>query len=40
MGLWREVYMRDSGPVTIRYPQVFTHFPMTSLDASESHRRS
>ena len=27
MGLWRDVYLRPSGPVTIRYPQVITHFP-------------
>src|ERR1700690_2545992 len=26
MGLWREVYLRQSGPVTIRHPQVVTHF--------------
>jgi exo-1,4-beta-D-glucosaminidase len=32
MGLWRPVYLQDSGPVAIRYPQVVTHFPTTSLD--------
>jgi len=32
MGLWRPVYLQDSGPVAIRYPQVITHFPTTSLD--------
>src|ERR1700722_12907982 len=32
MGLWREVYLQDSGPVRIRYPQVVTHFPSTSLE--------
>lgn len=32
MGLWRPVYLQDSGPVAIRYPQVMTHFPATSLD--------
>ncbi|MFY9805064.1 MAG: sugar-binding domain-containing protein [Candidatus Acidiferrales bacterium] len=32
MGLWRPVYLQQSGPVAIRYPQVVTHFPTTSLD--------
>ena len=32
MGLWRPVYLQDSGPVAIRHPQVVTHFPTTSLD--------
>jgi exo-1,4-beta-D-glucosaminidase len=27
MGLWREVFLRASGPVTVRYPFVRTHFP-------------
>ena len=27
LGLWRSVYLRASGPVEIRYPQVITHFP-------------
>ncbi len=31
MGLWREVYLRESGPVTLRYPAVFTHFTDDSL---------
>ncbi|MGA8037965.1 MAG: sugar-binding domain-containing protein [Candidatus Acidiferrales bacterium] len=31
MGLWREVYLRQSGPVTLRYPAVFTHFTDDSL---------
>src|SRR6202522_148339 len=31
MGLWRPVYLQPSGPVAIRYPQVITHFPTTSL---------
>ena len=26
MGLWRDVYLRATGPVEIRYPQVVTHF--------------
>ena len=35
MGLWREVYLRASGPVTIRYPQVVTHFAAGSLDRAD-----
>jgi exo-1,4-beta-D-glucosaminidase len=35
MGLWREVYLRQSGPVTIRYPQVITHFPAGSLEHAD-----
>ena len=35
MGLWRDVYLRPSGPVTIRYPQVITHFPAASLDRAD-----
>ncbi len=31
MGLWREVYLRTSGPVTIRLPHVVTHFGAGSL---------
>ncbi len=31
MGLWREVYIRHSGPVTVRYPVVITHFTDDSL---------
>jgi exo-1,4-beta-D-glucosaminidase len=31
MGLWRPVDLQSSGPVAIRYPQVITHFPTTSL---------
>jgi exo-1,4-beta-D-glucosaminidase len=31
MGLWREVYLRATGPVEIRSPQVITHFPDKSL---------
>lgn len=27
MGLWRDVYLRVTGPVKISYPQVVTHFP-------------
>jgi exo-1,4-beta-D-glucosaminidase len=31
MGLWREVFLRTSGPVTIRFPRVVTHFSAGSL---------
>ncbi len=31
MGPWREVYLRSTGPVEIRDPQVITHFPDKSL---------
>ena len=31
MGLWRGVYLRSTGPVEIRYPQVVTHFPGATL---------
>jgi exo-1,4-beta-D-glucosaminidase len=31
MGLWRDVYLRESGPVAVRYPAVFTHFTDASL---------
>jgi exo-1,4-beta-D-glucosaminidase len=31
MGLWREVYLKQSGPVTLRAPAVFTHFTDDSL---------
>jgi exo-1,4-beta-D-glucosaminidase len=32
MGIWRDVYITASGPVTIRYPQVITRFDLPSLD--------
>jgi len=35
MGLWRDVYLRPSGPVTIRYPQVITHFPAASPERAD-----
>jgi exo-1,4-beta-D-glucosaminidase len=35
MGLWRGVYLRQSGPVTVRYPQVITHFSDGSLDRAD-----
>jgi len=31
MGIWGDVYLTSSGPVSVRYPQVATHFPNTSL---------
>jgi exo-1,4-beta-D-glucosaminidase len=31
MGLWREVFLRSTGAVEIRDPQVITHFPEKSL---------
>ncbi len=35
MGLWRDVYLRVTGPVKIAYPQVVTHLPQNSLDLAE-----
>lgn len=35
MGLWGDVYLTTSGPVTVRYPQVITHFPTDSLDTAQ-----
>jgi exo-1,4-beta-D-glucosaminidase len=35
LGLWRPVYLRASGAVTIRDPQAVTHFPDGSLDRAE-----
>jgi len=35
MGLFGDVYVTESGPVAIRYPQVATHFPGASLDRAE-----
>jgi exo-1,4-beta-D-glucosaminidase len=31
MGLWRDVYLTASGPVTVRFPQAITHFPDDTL---------
>jgi exo-1,4-beta-D-glucosaminidase len=31
MGLWRDVYLTSSGPVSVRFPQVITHFTDDSL---------
>jgi exo-1,4-beta-D-glucosaminidase len=35
LGLWRKVYLRASGAVRIRYPQVVTHFPYGSADRAD-----
>ena len=35
MGLWRGVYLQLSGPVTIRNPQVVTHFVPGSLESAD-----
>ena len=32
MGIFRDVYLTSSGPVTLRYPQVVTHLDLPSLD--------
>ena len=34
MGLYRDVYLTTSGPVTVRYPQVVTKFDLPSLDTA------
>jgi exo-1,4-beta-D-glucosaminidase len=31
MGVFRDVYLTTSGPITLRYPQVVTHFDLPSL---------
>ncbi len=35
MGLWREVSLRSTGPVVIRYPQVTTHLPSAPLGPAD-----
>jgi exo-1,4-beta-D-glucosaminidase len=35
MGIFREVFITTSGPVTLRYPQVATHFSSLSLETAE-----
>jgi exo-1,4-beta-D-glucosaminidase len=35
MGIFREVFITTSGPVTLRYPQVVTHFASPSLDTAQ-----
>jgi exo-1,4-beta-D-glucosaminidase len=32
MGIFRDVYLTSTGPVTLRYPQVVTHLELPSLD--------
>ena len=32
MGIFRDVYLTSSGPITLRYPQVITHFDLPSLE--------
>src|SRR3989442_5734271 len=34
MGIFRDVYITTSGPVTLRYPQVITHFDLPSLEVA------
>jgi len=34
MGIFRQVYLTTSGPVTLRYPQVITHFDLPSVDTA------
>jgi exo-1,4-beta-D-glucosaminidase len=35
MGLFGDVFLQASGPVTIRHPEVITHFPDASLDRAD-----
>ncbi len=35
MGLWREVYLTSSGPVSVRNPQVLTKLDLPSLSSAE-----
>jgi exo-1,4-beta-D-glucosaminidase len=34
MGIFRDVYLTSSGPVTLRYPQAVTHFDLPSLETA------
>src|SRR5438477_4492690 len=34
MGIFREVYVTTSGPLTLRYPQVVTRFDLPSLETA------
>jgi len=34
MGIFREVYLTTSGPLTLRYPQVVTHFDLPLLETA------
>ena len=35
MGIYRDVYLVSSGPVTVRHPQVVTHFTNSTLEKAE-----
>lgn len=35
MGVWGDVYLTTSGPVSVRYPQVTTHFPDKTLQQAD-----
>jgi len=35
MGIWGDVYLTFSGPVTVRYPQVITHLAPDSTDSAQ-----
>jgi exo-1,4-beta-D-glucosaminidase len=35
LGLWRNVYLTDTGPVTVRHPEVITHFTGDDLVTAE-----
>ncbi|HVO62439.1 MAG TPA: hypothetical protein VMT53_15995 [Terriglobales bacterium] len=35
MGLWRNVYLAESGPLSVRYPEVATHFSDDSLQQAD-----
>ena len=35
MGIWREVYLAASGPVSLRYPQVISKLNLPSLDKAQ-----
>jgi exo-1,4-beta-D-glucosaminidase len=35
MGIFRDVYLTSSGPLTLRYPQVVTHFDSPSLNTAD-----
>jgi exo-1,4-beta-D-glucosaminidase len=34
MGIFRDVYLTSSGPLTLRYPQAVTHFDLPSLETA------
>jgi exo-1,4-beta-D-glucosaminidase len=35
MGIWRPVYITSTGPVSVRYPAVATHFPDDTLETAD-----